>query len=85
MRVYDEAMVNDSEDPTQDDSIEFMIDADNSRLDQYDGVNDFRFIFAWGREQVIFSDNSPARVRDPNFKLPDDFKYTLEKQRTAMS
>ncbi|WP_020560129.1 sugar-binding protein [Thiofilum flexile] len=79
VKVYDENMIHDSEDPTQDDSIEFMIDADNSRLDHYDGVNDFRFIFAWGRDQVIFSDNSPDKVKGKGASLPADFKYTLEK------
>ncbi|MCB1639819.1 MAG: hypothetical protein KDI15_13340, partial [Thiothrix sp.] len=64
VRVYDENRVADSEDPTQDDSIEVYIDADNSRLPHYDGKNDFRLIFAWGRDRVFIDPKSPPGTTD---------------------
>jgi len=64
VRVYDENRVADSDDPTQDDSIEVYIDADNSRLPHYDGKNDFRLIFAWGRDKVYIDPKSPPDTTD---------------------
>lgn len=62
VRVYDEDVVNDSTRPEHDDSVELYIDGDNSRLSQYDGRNDFRMTFAWGREQVIIDPKSPQYI-----------------------
>lgn len=77
VRIYDEQVMADSKDPLQDDSIEFFIDADNSRQSLYDGKNDFHFIFAWGRDKVQFSHNSPKFAQEG--ELPDNFSYTMEK------
>jgi hypothetical protein len=71
VRVYDEAIKDDSDNPEDDDSVEFYIDADNSRNSRYDGVNDYRMTFAWGREQVILDPKSPQN-------LSPDLKYELK-------
>lgn len=62
VRVYDESIKSDSENPEDDDSIEFYIDADNSRQASYDGKNDYRMTFAWGRKQVILDSKSPQTI-----------------------
>ncbi|TXH71008.1 MAG: hypothetical protein E6Q83_02000 [Thiothrix sp.] len=62
VRVYDESIKTDSENPEDDDSIEVYLDADNSRKASYDGVNDYRMIFAWGRKQVILDPKSPQTI-----------------------
>ena len=49
VRVYDEKIVQDSPDPTDDDSVELLLDADNSRGEQMDGKNDFRLVFSCKR------------------------------------
>ncbi|MEZ5480120.1 MAG: sugar-binding protein [Thiolinea sp.] len=79
VQVYDEVIQHDSEDPADDDSIEFYIDADNSRHAQYDGVNDFRMTFAWGRDQVIMDPKSPqVDTKDLEFELQETADgYTL--------
>ncbi|MEZ5475931.1 MAG: sugar-binding protein [Thiolinea sp.] len=71
VRVYDEQIVHDSIDPQDDDSIEFYIDADNSRGSTYDGVNDYRMTFAWGREGVVLDPKSPQN-------LSPDLQYELK-------
>lgn len=72
VRVYDETIQSDSADPQDDDSVEFYIDADNSRHARYDGVNDFRMTFAWGREQVVLDPQSPQTIHP-------DLAYELKK------
>ena len=62
VRVYDESIKSDSENPEDDDSVEFYIDADNSRQASYDGKNDYRMIFAWGRKQVILDPKLPQTI-----------------------
>ncbi|MGB1255629.1 MAG: sugar-binding protein [Thiolinea sp.] len=64
VQVYDEQIKHDSENPEDDDSIEFYIDADNSRNGSYDGINDFRMTFAWGREEVIIDEKSPQSIHE---------------------
>ena len=59
VKVYDKEARSDSEDPRQDDSVEFFIDGDNSRKSQYDGKNDFHFIFPRNRDKVFLGVNSP--------------------------
>lgn len=44
-KVYDKEFMSDSDDPKQDDSVEFFIDVDNSSGDAYDEKDDFHFIF----------------------------------------
>ena len=44
-KVYDKEFMSDSDDATQDDSVEFFIDIDNSSGDEYDKKDDFHFIF----------------------------------------
>ena len=79
VQVYDEEIKHDSEDPADDDSIEFYIDADNSRNSSYDGINDFRMTFAWGREQVIIDEKSPQTIHeDLSYELTEtEDGYTL--------
>nr|CAA6825281.1 MAG: Unknown protein [uncultured Thiotrichaceae bacterium] len=79
VQVYDEAIQQDSENPEDDDSIEFYIDADNSRNSSYDGVNDFKMTFAWGREQVIIGEQSPQAIHpDLTYELAEtEDGYTL--------
>lgn len=80
VRIYDEAVVADSpSDPLNDDSIEFFIDADNSRGTTYDGKDDFHFIFVWDKKEVIFSDNSPMSVRSAK-AVHEDFSFEWEKR-----
>ncbi len=79
VRVYDANIVHDSERPEDDDSVEVYIDADNSRLPAYDGINDFRMLFAWGREQVILDPKSPQFI-SPDLKFDfvrNEDGYTL--------
>lgn len=75
VRVYDESIKSDSENPEDDDSVEFYIDADNSRQASYDGRNDYRMIFAWGRKQVILDPKSPQTI-SPD--LTYEFKTTAD-------
>jgi len=79
VQVYDEAIQQDSDNPEDDDSIEFYIDADNSRNSSYDGVNDFKMTFAWGREQVIIGDKSPQEIHpDLTYEMMEtEDGYTL--------
>jgi hypothetical protein len=63
VRVYDEKIVHDSVDPTDDDSIELFLDADNSRAAQPDGKNDFRLVFACNLEHPVLGAGS-APVAD---------------------
>lgn len=46
VRVYDQKIVQDSADPTDDDSVEFFMDANNSRGAQLDGQHDFHLVFS---------------------------------------
>jgi hypothetical protein len=75
VRVYDESIKTDSDNPEDDDSVEFYIDADNSRKASYDGINDYRMIFAWGRKQVIIDPKSPQTI-SPD--LSYEFKTTAD-------
>lgn len=58
----DDRFVKDSATPWSDDSIEIFVDADGSRGSQFDGRNDFHFIFRWRDHQVNLSQNSPRRT-----------------------
>ena len=62
-KVYDKDKMNDSEDPRNDDSIEFFIDGDNSRDDKFDGKNDFHFIFARNAKSVTFGKENPEKAK----------------------
>lgn len=75
VRVYDESIKTDSDNPEDDDSVEFYIDADNSRKASYDGINDYRMTFAWGRKQVIIDPKSPQTI-SPD--LSYEFKTTAD-------
>lgn len=59
--ALDDKFVRDSNRPWSDDSIEIYIDADGSRSAQYDGKNDFHFIYRWKDRSVNLSQNSPRR------------------------
>ncbi len=73
VKVYDKEVMVDSDDPTQDDSIEFFIDGDNSRDDSFDKKNDFHFIFARNKTQVFFGKDNPE-----DLKL--DIPFEMEKK-----
>ena len=45
VKVYDKEFMSDSDDPKQDDSVEFFIDANNSNGREFDKKDDFHFIF----------------------------------------
>ncbi|MCK5725202.1 MAG: hypothetical protein KAH22_00100 [Thiotrichaceae bacterium] len=62
VKVYDKEEKSDSDDPRQDDSIEFFIDGDNSRNAKYDGKNDFHFVFPRDQSKVSLGINSPSGV-----------------------
>ena len=59
--TMDDRFVKDSGAPWSDDSIEIFVDADGSRGNQFDGRNDFHFIFRWRDHQVNLSQSSPRR------------------------
>lgn len=59
VRVYDETLVHDSPDPVDDDSIEFFLDADNSRAVQVDGKNDFHLLFDCSRGVTLGKGSAP--------------------------
>ena len=44
-KAYDKEFMADSDDPTQDDSVEFFIDGKNEKGSGFDNTNDFHFIF----------------------------------------
>ena len=54
VKVYDDTLMADSKDPRDDDSIEFFIDADNSRHKTYDGKNDLHYIFSWNSDNITY-------------------------------
>ena len=59
--TVDDTFIRDSQAPWSDDSIELYIDADGSRLAQFDGKNDFHFIYRWKDKNVSLSKNSPRK------------------------
>lgn len=63
VKVYDKEAMIDSKDPTQDDSIEFFIDGDNSRSDKFDRKNDFHIIFVRGKSEVFFGKGNPKQKK----------------------
>ncbi len=58
--VDDDVFIADSPMPWDDDCIEVFIDADGSTGQQYDGQNDFHFIFNLKDNQFAMGKNSPA-------------------------
>ncbi len=70
VKVYDKEVMADSEDPRDDDSIEFFIDGDNSRDDDFDKKNDFHIVFSRDKAQVFYSKNNPeGRELDVPFEM----------------
>lgn len=59
VKVYDKEAMSDSKDPTQDDSIEFFIDGNNSRGNRFDKRNDYHFIFARNKTEAILGKDNP--------------------------
>jgi hypothetical protein len=73
-KVYDKEKMNDSEDPRNDDSIEFFIDGDNSRDDKFDDKNDFHFIFARNAKTVTFGKENPEKAKlDIPFEIEEKY------------
>ena len=58
-KVYDKESMSDSDDPLQDDSIEFFIDADGSRNGNFDAKNDYHLIFPRDKTLVVLGDDNP--------------------------
>jgi len=59
VKVYDKEAISDSKDPTQDDSIEFFIDGDNSRGKHFDRSNDYHFIFPRNKTKALLGKENP--------------------------
>ena len=59
--AIDDIFMRDSIRPWSDDSIEIFIDADGSRSKEFDGINDFHFIYRWKDKNVNLSRNSPRK------------------------
>jgi hypothetical protein len=57
--VEDDTFRKDSATPWEDDAIEIYIDGDGSFNSQYDGRNDFHFIFDGGSDKVAVGRNTP--------------------------
>ena len=80
IRVIDESIVRDSgAQQWQDDSVELYIDGDHSRLDAYDGVNDYQLIFiAPAGDEVEDSAAAGALVVGQNSApLPATISYAI--------
>ncbi|HIP93826.1 MAG TPA: hypothetical protein EYH20_00640 [Leucothrix sp.] len=73
VKVYDKEAMSDSKDPRQDDSIEFFIDGNNSRGNQFDRNNDYHFIFARNKTKAVLGERNP---RGFTINLP----YKIEKK-----
>ena len=73
-KVYDKEKSEDSSDPSNDDSIEFYIDTDNSRGSKFDKKNDFHFIFARNKAAVVFGKKNPkGRKIDIPFEIEEKY------------
>lgn len=59
-KVYDKEISTDSDDPLQDDSVELFIDGDNSRTAEFDGKNDYHFVFARDKKQLLPGAENPS-------------------------
>ena len=73
VKVYDKEAMSDSKDPRQDDSIEFFIDGNNSRGNEFDRNNDYHFIFARNKTKAVLGERNP---RGFTINLP----YKIEKK-----
>jgi len=73
VKVYDKEAISDSTDPTQDDSIEFFIDGNNSRGKHFDKRHDYHFIFPRNKTKALLGKENP---RGFTINLP----YTIEKK-----
>ena len=62
--VWDDQLMEDSDQPWADDSIEIYIDADGSRQDKFDGKDDFHLFFSMKDQAVSLSGGSPQRTLD---------------------
>jgi len=70
-RVYDKEISEDSNDPVNDDSVEFFIDTNNSRGSSFDKKNDFHFIFARNKTEAIAGKRNP---QNRNIRIPYDIE-----------
>ncbi len=73
VKVYDKEAMSDSKDPRDDDSIEFFIDANNSRNNQFDRKNDYHFIFSRNKTKALLGKENP-----PNFTI--NLPYIIKKK-----
>ncbi|MEE9352463.1 MAG: sugar-binding protein [Thiotrichaceae bacterium] len=76
VKVYDDILVSDSNNPTDDDSIEFFIDADNSRKGKYDKINDFHYIFSWNSDHITYL--GPHSPKNASTDFPVEMAKTAD-------
>ncbi len=69
VKVYDDILIADSKDPRQDDSVEFFIDADNSRNKKYDKRNDFHYIFSWNSDEITYLGSQSPKNASTDFPV----------------
>jgi hypothetical protein len=60
-KVYDKKASSDSDDPTQDDSVELFIDGNNNRGDEFDKDKDFHFVFARNKDKAVMGKSNPSK------------------------
>ncbi len=82
VKVYDKERKTDSSDLTQDDSVEFFIDGDNSRTGKFDRRNDFHIIFGRENGQLVFGKENPdGHPLDIPFEVTEKYDgYELHAQ-----
>jgi xyloglucan-specific exo-beta-1,4-glucanase len=80
VRVFDDYKVNDSGTAVhKDDSVEIYIDADNSKLTAYDGINDYQYIFRWNDTTVYETKlNNTAGITFAQATLTDGYRMEIQ-------
>lgn len=59
-KVYDKEKSSDSDDPTQDDSIELFIDSDNNRGKNFNKNKDYHFVFTRNGNEATMGKQNPS-------------------------
>ena len=74
VKVFDKEKSEDSDDPMNDDSIEFFIDTDNSRGTSFDKKDDFHFIFARNKKTITLGKDNPSDSKiDIPFEIEEKY------------
>ncbi len=78
--ITDDIKVFDSPYAYNDDAVEIYIDADNSKGNTYDGINDFHYLFRWTESIVHFGNNSVPNSEGVGFSIEniDGGGFTFE-------